>query len=410
MELKVGSSDANTNGEVTAFQEWFKRYASSYAPPVDGYIGNNDAAAITVLQQRLQAAGRPVAVTGRFDDQTAAAVGYRWKTTATLPPKEHRPIWCYSMPGSGANWWMGPPFDAAERVSKAFNLNHQPVGFPVGGYLGLLGGDAGLSYNEVIAGAGVEQTRLLVACPDISNPLWEGWFFAYSQSADAMKCIIRDLFGDANETSHGRTGQFRHLRDRINGLILFGDPTRRKGPTNVGNNPKGWGIARKIFPAWLEAKTWSITTHFDMYACTTDDNLLPFFYEWFVKAETELSFVGYCAGIVIPAIASYFSLAAPILGALNPALAIIAGLAGMGLGAMGQLVGSYGGGESPNPELIAALSAKGLLTPQGIGKVINTLIALPGIQTHGEYYLPKPEFGGRDGIQVAYDIVANFRR
>lgn len=409
LPLKLGSSDARGD-DVTHWQNWARNYAKSYASlmgPVDGYYGMSDAAFTTEMQTRLAKSGKPVPITGIFDETTARFTGYK----AAAPTVEHRPIWMYSAPGSGADWWMGPPFDAAEWCKTAFNLNHQPVGFPKGGYLGLLGGDPGLSYDEVIAGEATELERLIATCPDLSSPAWESWYFAYSQSADGMKCAIRDLYGDANETSHGRVGRFRDRRDRINGLILFGDPTRPPGPTKVGNNPKGWGISRKRFPKWLDDLTWSITTHYDMYACTTDDTLLPLFYEWFVKAETELSFVGYCAGIIIPAIASYMGIAAPVLNALGLApLAAIAAAGGLGLGFLGQLVGSYGGGASPNPELIAALSARGLLTPQGIVRVFNTLAALPGIQTHAEYYLPKQEFGGRTGIQVACDIVKNFRR
>jgi hypothetical protein len=41
---------------------------------------------------------------------------------------------------------------------------------------------------------------------------------------------------------------------------------------------------------------------------------------------------------------------------------------------------------------------------------VGELAALPGIQTHGEYHLTKPEFGGRTGVQVGCDILTAFRR
>jgi hypothetical protein len=72
------------------------------------------------------------------------------------------------------------------------------------------------------------------------------------------------------------------------------------------------------------------------------------------------------------------------------------------------LQGVNGAATPPNPELVAALTAQGLLG--NLPRLIATLSALPGIQTHGEYHLPKPEFGNRTGIQVACDIVAGFRR
>jgi hypothetical protein len=52
-----------------------------------------------------------------------------------------------------------------------------------------------------------------------------------------------------------------------------------------------------------------------------------------------------------------------------------------------------------------------LLTGAGIGKkLIKTLAALPGVDTHGRYGEPRAEFGDRTGIEVAYDIIASFRR
>lgn len=390
LPLKLGSSDVRGD-DVTHWQKWAKAYAASYADlmgPVDGYYGLSDAAFTREMQRRL---GLPQ--TGDFDEQTAARVRYAGTTSAP-----RRKIWIYSAAGTGGQWFQGPQFEVGEWCKAVLKLNHQPVDYPAGGFLGLAGGNAAptVSYNESIAGLAVELERLIAECPDLASPDVEFWFTGYSQSADGLKRAVAKLFGDG--------GRFAHLRPRINGLLMFGDPTKAPGPTKVGNNPKGWGIARWDAPQWIDDLTWSITTHFDMFPCATDDTLLPLFYEWFVKAETELPFVAYSAGIVIPALASYLGIAGMFLG---PALA---GMVGMSLNMMGTLITSFGGGGSPNPELVQALSAQGLLTPQGIVKVFATLAALPGMQVHGEYHLPKPEFGGRTGIQVACDAVAAFRR
>lgn len=393
---KLGSNDANTNGEITTWGKWFAKKYESYAAKPDGYYGYDEVRAVSEYQRRAE-----LPVTGWFDEVTALKSGYLKPKAKTR--EAHRPIWMYSAPGSGADWWMGPPFDTGEFCKGAFNLNHQPVGYPKGGYLGLMGGDPGLSYIDVITAEAAELERLIDACPDLNDPNVEFWFFGYSQSADGIKRAVVKLYGD--------DGKYKQLRSRINGLVLFGDPSRCPGPTKVGNDPKGWGIARYDSPQWADDLTWSITTHFDMYACTTDDTLLPLFYEWFIKAETELPFVVYCASIVIPAITSYLGIVGPLLGGLFGAAgaAILSATTGVALPFLTQLISGYGGG-SPNPELVKALSAQGLLTPQGIGKLIATLAALPGVQTHGEYHLPKPEFGGRTGIQVACDIVKDFRR
>lgn len=332
---------------------------------------------------------------------TGAALGYR-------------KIWFYSAPGSGVPWWVGPPFDTGEWCKSVLHINHQPVGYPIGGYLGLMGGDPGLSYNDVITDEGNELARLLSINPDLpvkpadgSDYRWEPggfelWFCAYSQAADGMEDALVRLFGDG--------GPLQWLRPAINGSIMFGNPSRQPGPTRVGNNPPGWGISRKPRPAWLEALTWSITAETpngpDMYACTQDGNLLPLFYEWFVKANTTMTFAAYTAGIIIPAIVSYIPFAEFVIGP------ILAGAAGLGLDFIQELIQGFGGNAavSPNPELVNDLSAQGLLTPQGIVQLIATLAALPGIQTHGSYYDPHAEFGGRTGVQVAQDIVASFRR
>src|SRR6185437_3433632 len=79
----------------------------------------------------------------------------------------HRPIWCYSAPGSGVPWNVGPPFDLGEWCKLVLDLNHQPVGYPIGGYMGLMGGDPKYSYNDIIGFEAAELGRLLGLNPDV---------------------------------------------------------------------------------------------------------------------------------------------------------------------------------------------------------------------------------------------------
>jgi hypothetical protein len=316
----------------------------------------------------------------------------------------HRPIWCYSAPGSGAPWWLGPPFDLGEWCKLVLNLNHQPIGYPIGGYLGLMGGDPGTSYIDVVNSLTTELDRLLSVNPDRDNPALELWLFGYSQSADAIKQAILQLFSPG--------GKYAALRPRINGLVLFGDPARRPGPTKVGTNPPGRGIAQKItYPAWLEDLVWDIvneTPSPDFYAAVTD-HIRPLFYDWFIRAETSLSFVIYSAQIVIPAL---LNLLAPGLGSglenllTIPILSSASGLPGNQLAPL--VGGVIASNEAPDPELIKLLSIQGILT--SLPDLLALLVALPGLQVHGDYYAPKSEFGGRSGFQVGCDIVKDFRR
>ncbi|WP_142254096.1 peptidoglycan-binding protein, partial [Mycobacterium sp. NS-7484] len=137
LPLRIGSSDARGD-DVTHWQRWARSYAESYANlmgPVDGYYGNSDAEFTREMQRRLVAAGHAIPITGVFDEATAALVGY-----AGITAEPRRKIWIYTAPGSGADWWAGPSFELGEWCKKVLKLNHQPVGYPKGGYLGLMGG------------------------------------------------------------------------------------------------------------------------------------------------------------------------------------------------------------------------------------------------------------------------------
>lgn len=393
-------------------QAWQQEYERRTGQPVDGIVSDADLAALKIV----------------------------------VP---HRPIWFYSAPGSGAPWSIGPMFDVGEWARQVLNINHQPVGYPIGGYMGLMGGDPSNSYIDIITDLDRELERLLDLNPDVQAAMagraadphapvpLELWFGAYSQSADGIKCAVNRLFGDgtgptAEGPPTGQPGKYAVLRDRINGLLLVGDPARQPGQTKVGNTPVGWGISRKIFPAWINALTWSITNETptpDFYAAC-DDEIRPLFYEWFVKAKSSLGFMVYCGQIIIPAL---LGLVTPFLGGgsggggllggllgglggtggggLTNVLAapVLAGAAGMPVGAVSSLLGAVtGSNEAPDPKLIQFLSVQGILT--NLPGLLKLLADLPGIAVHGDYNAPKPEFGGRNGVQVACDVMAAFRR
>ena len=386
MELKLGSNDNNTNGEVTYWQRWFHRYARSYAPPIDGYYGYADADSVRILQRNL----RTVPVTGVFDELTASACNYKWKDGHySRPPLGPRKIWFFSAPGSGADWNVGPSHDLGERAKKILKINHQPVGYDKGGYMGLMGGDPKFSYLDVIGFLRNELRRLILVNPNVGDPEFEIWLSGYSQSADGMLEAATELFGDG--------GEFEHLRPRINGIIVFGNPATRTT-----------GIARKSFPEWVEKLTHNINTKDDFYAVALD-RIRPLFYEWFIRAETELPFVVYSGQIIIPAL---LNLLAPFLsgGLGNPlTTGILAGATGVPTNVLSPILGGIQNSrERPNPELVQLLSVQGVLT--NIPELIKLVIALPGLQSHGEYHLPHLEFGGKTGVDVGYDIMADYRR
>lgn len=399
LPLKLGSSDARGD-DVTHWGKWFAAKYKSYAAPVDGYYGNDEANATRELQRRLG-----VPVTGIFDAVTAAKAGYKAGAGSgtPAPASNRRPIWLYSAPGSGADWWVGPSFEVGKWAQDVLKINHQPVGFPKGGYLGMLGGDPGLSYIEVITAQKNELRRLIEACPDLTDPAVEFWFSGYSQSGDGMVRAVNELFGDG--------GQFAHLRSRINGLILFGNPARQRGSGRAGHNPAGYGIARDVYPKWLNDITFDITTTGDFYACVPDnDEIRPAFYDIIIQAEMALPFFVHVLKIALPVIVGFMPIFGGLLGPFAPiAIAGFAGIQGF-VPLLGGLMGQAqsAADEEVDRKLIEMLTITGLI--KNLPALLGLVGALPGLQAHGEYHLSKPEFGGRTGIQVGCDVMANFRR
>jgi hypothetical protein len=404
--------------------DWAKQYAASYAFLLgagDGYYGTSEAAFTREMQRRLG-----IVQDGVFGDRTAAAAKYRWPGAAAppaVPPR--RPIWWYSHPGSGAEYWLGPSHDVGEMLcGRAFNephrqsldINHQPVKSAIGGYLGLMGGDSKLSYLEVLADLLASQRWLLQNNPDVTRALAarradphavvdvELWFSGYSQKAEGICLAVAELFGDG--------GEFEPIRDRINGVLCFGNPA-----TPVT------GIARKVLPAWLNRLVTNINMKDDFYAVAKDP-IRPAFYAEIVKAEMELPFFVHLLRIALPIILEWAATIMPILSPLlagspfgpmaQMALPMISGLGQLGNNpALGGLLGLAGGGQ----DMATTKRIEDILSPSGVLENIPALIqlvgALPGLQSHGAYHAtmpPRPEFGDRTGTQYAYDIVANFRR
>ncbi len=139
LPFKKGSSGP----EVRAWQDWAYRAYSSYAPLMgakDSYYGLGEETFTRELQRRL---GLPQ--TGVFDEFTAARSAYK----GAAAPVARRKIWIYTAPGSGGNWDQGPSFDLGNRCKDVLKLNHQPIGYAKGGYLGFMGVDPAFSYVDV---------------------------------------------------------------------------------------------------------------------------------------------------------------------------------------------------------------------------------------------------------------------
>lgn len=390
LPYKKGSSGP----EIKTWQDWAYKYAASYADligPKDSYYGLGEVAFTTELQRRL---GLPQ--TGVFDLATAQRVKYK----DAGPAPAYRPIWIYTAPGSGADWWLGPSFDLGERCKNVLHLNHQPLAFTKGGYLGFMGGDPTFSYNEVTYDQYKSLEYNLDHNPDLDNPNLELWFSGYSQSADGMEDALEVLFGDGGFVHPGdptqtpsAPGKYKHLRDRINGVVQFGNPSK-----------KDTGIARKVRPPWLDAKIRNVFYDNDFYAVVpTSDVIRPDFYAIIVEADISLPFFVHVLKIAVPVILDYV----PFLGPFGPlaqaAVGAMAGLTNL-MPLFGSLMGQAGTGQDDavDAKLEALLAPMGIL--ENIPGLIGLIAALPGLQAHGNYPF--------DPVMMdrAYDFIASFRR
>lgn len=406
--------------------DWAVRYAPSYSFLLgsrDGYFGDGEASFVREMQRR---AG--IVIDGKFGDRTAAAVNYKWPGTSAPPVvQKRRKIWLYSSPGSGADYWWGPSFELGERCKNILHINHQPVKFDKGGYLGALGGDPTFSYVEVTWSQCRSLEWLLDNNPDAQEAMrlaeqtciqkqWqietlndsqlieiarllEFEFHAsgYSQSADGLEDALEYLLGDPGFIHPGdkaqtlSKGKYRLLRHCLKLVVQFGNPST-----------KNTGIARKVRPLWLDAKIRNVNKPNDFYAVVPAiDGIRPAFYAVIIQAEMELPFFVHILRVSVPIIMSYI----PILGFFGPLGQIaVAGMSGLnaGLPLFGSLFGMAGSQKDTkvDQDLINLLSPTGIL--QNIPGLIGLIGALPGLQAHGEY--------GPIDVDTAYGHIAGFRR
>lgn len=417
LPLKIGSSDAKGD-DVTHWQRWAKNYASSYVVimgPVDGFYGTSDSEFTKEMQRRI--GGIPV--TGVFDALTASKVGY---STGSGGAYRRPGAWFYSMPGSGANWDVGPSLEVGKHAEFAHGFRHQPVGFAQGGYLGLMGGDSSLSYIESNADMSKSLYWLHDHNPDLQNLLGQLnrgelatqpldlIYSGYSKSADGLEDWLEEAFAPG--------GRYEKARGWIRLVINFGNPSKQKGKDGgaPGWNPPGWGIARKIRPQWLTDKVVSITNPADFYAVVPDsDDIRPPFYGEIVTADAQLPYFAHLLNIgvqvalgVVPLLGVAFG-GSSRLSLLPQLVGGLAGLSGGGMSLLQQFTGQSlqaSHDTDVDDKIIALLSPQGLITH--LDDLVRLIAALPGLQNHGAYHVQFPELGGRSGIQAGCDLVNLF--
>lgn len=153
--------------------------------------------------------------------------------------------------------------------AKEKRFVQQGVGFSTDAFLM---GDPTHSYVDARAEGSAELLRL--ALPMVGVPkVWMG----YSMGDDVVNTALLQWPQDR--------------RDEIKLIIGFGGPSRRGGPTLLGNDPGGIGIAGVFGPDWAAGITYQFTHEGDMYANAV--GLLPWLYQILTRMEISLDFAAY---------------------------------------------------------------------------------------------------------------------
>lgn len=153
--------------------------------------------------------------------------------------------------------------------AKEKRFVQQGVGFSTDAFLM---GDPTHSYVDARAEGSAELLRL--ALPMVGVPkVWMG----YSMGDDVVNTALLQWPEDR--------------RDEIKLIIGFGGPSRRGGPTLLGNDPGGQGIAGVFGPDWATGITYQFTHEGDMYANAV--GLLPWLYQILTRMEISLDFAAY---------------------------------------------------------------------------------------------------------------------
>lgn len=247
----------------------------------------------------------------------------------------------------------------------------QGVGYPA---MGFLNPDPQVSYNESRQAGTAELLRLslpLVGVPKV----WNG----YSQGADVVTNALLQWPADR--------------RNEIKCIVQFGDPTRPAGPTLLGNDPGGSGIAGVFPPAWVLDRYFSFTQEGDMYPNAV--GLLPQIYQILTRMEASADFALYLFRVLT---SSFGGQLLGIAGSFIPGFGAFSGILTMITG--GGIL-SNPAGSSDDINLLAMIT--------NIPAIIQTLMAaLKFIQTnaHMRYHdQPQPYWRGLTAVDCAAQII-----
>ena len=182
-------------------------------------------------------------------------------------------------------------------------------------------------------------------------------------------------------------------RNEILCYVGFGSPTRPEGPTLLGNDPGGKGIAGRFTPDWLRNRAYHFTHDGDMYANAV--GLLPTFYQILTRMEFSTDFAVYLFQLLTssmgPMLLGLVTSTIPFAGSLAPILGMLT-------------PGGFGTGLPTNVGQINLMSM--ILNIDAIVKTLGALLKFVNTNAHYHYHdQPEPFWRGMTGVDCAAQII-----
>lgn len=185
--------------EIEYWQTWFTGQYSAYAPARDGYYCDDDAAAVSEMQRRLN-----LPQTGVFDSETASRAGYE------SPVPDLRPI-MFTVEGHCSDMFRGPVADTGRQLEVEGLCHHQPIGY----------NNAPIPFDNA---SGLKELARLVGARSMPNmvpfPPGTPWLMGgFSQGG----IIISDFYFDY--LAPGKPLSWR--TPDLKGVLAYGNPCRK---------------------------------------------------------------------------------------------------------------------------------------------------------------------------------------
>lgn len=244
----------------------------------------------------------------------------------------------------------------------------QGVGFSTDAFLM---GDPTHSYVDAVNEGGAELLRLalpLVGVPKVG--------LAYSMGGDVLR--------------RGLEGWPADRRDEWKIFCVFGNPSRRGGPTLLGNNPDGSGISGGTYPEWTFPQLYDFTHDGDMYPNAV--GLLPTLYQILIRMEASTDFALYLFNILTS------SMGPLLLGSITSMLPGAGSLSGI----LGMITPGAVTDTSGQINLFAMIT--------NIPAIIQTIVAaLKFVSTNAHFHYhdqPEPFWRGLTAVDCAAQIIS----